>query len=32
VGQDYTVYGRVPAQSMPSPGAYADMIVITTTY
>lgn len=32
VGQAYTVYGRVPAQSTPSAGAYADTIIATVTY
>jgi spore coat protein U-like protein len=32
VGQAFTVYGRVPAQSTPSAGAYADTIIATVTY
>jgi len=32
LGQSYTVYGQVPAQSTPSPGVYNDTIVATTTY
>jgi len=31
-GQNYTVYGRVPAQSTPSAGSYADTVVTTITY
>ena len=30
--QPYTVYGRAPPQSTPSPGAYADTVVATVTY
>lgn len=30
--QVYTVYGRVPAQTTPAPGAYADTITATVTY
>jgi spore coat protein U-like protein len=30
--QPYTVYGVVPAQSTPAPGAYADTITVTVTY
>src|SRR5262249_50452515 len=31
-GQKSTVFGRVPAQTTPSPGSYSDTIVITVTY
>jgi spore coat protein U-like protein len=30
--QSFTVYGRVPAQTTPAPGAYADTITVTVTY
>jgi spore coat protein U-like protein len=30
--QPMTVYGRVPAQNTPSPGAYADSVIATVTY
>ncbi|KRA56679.1 hypothetical protein ASD79_16590 [Caulobacter sp. Root655] len=30
--QPFTVYGRAPAQTTPSPGAYADTVVATVTY
>lgn len=30
--QSYTVYGRVPSQSTPAPGAYTDTITVTVTY
>jgi spore coat protein U-like protein len=30
--QNYTVYGRIPAQTTPAPGAYADTITVTVTY
>ncbi|MGN8021843.1 Csu type fimbrial protein [Phyllobacterium sp. 22229] len=30
--QPYTVYGRVPAQNTPAPGAYTDTITVTVTY
>jgi spore coat protein U-like protein len=30
--QPFTVYGRAPPQSTPSPGAYADTVVATVTY
>jgi len=30
--QAVTVYGRVPAQSTPAPGAYSDTITVTVTY
>jgi spore coat protein U-like protein len=30
--QSYTVYGRVPAQTTPAPGAYSDTITVTVTY
>lgn len=32
LGQTFTVYGRIPAQATPSPGAYSDTIVTTITY
>jgi spore coat protein U-like protein len=32
LGQSYTVHGRVPAQTTPSPGAFTDTIIATTTY
>jgi spore coat protein U-like protein len=32
IAQSYTVYGRVPAQSTPGAGAYADKITVTVTY
>jgi spore coat protein U-like protein len=30
--QSFTVYGQVPAQSTPAPGAYSDTITVTVTY
>jgi spore coat protein U-like protein len=30
--QNLTVYGRVPPQTTPSPGVYADTVVVTVTY
>lgn len=30
--QNLTVYGRVPAQTTPSPGTYTDTVVVTVTY
>jgi spore coat protein U-like protein len=30
--QNYTVYGRIPPQTTPAPGNYADTITITVTY
>lgn len=30
--QSLTVYGRVPAQSTPSPGSYSDTVVVTVIY
>lgn len=30
--QAITVYGRVPAQSSPAPGSYADVVTATVTY
>jgi spore coat protein U-like protein len=30
--QNYTVYGRIPSQTTPAPGNYADTITITVTY
>ena len=32
LAQNITVYGRVPPQTTPVPGAYADTIVVTVTY
>lgn len=32
VQQNYTVYGRVPAQSTPGPGTYSDTITVTVTF
>lgn len=28
----YTVYGRIPAQTTPVPGTYADLVTVTVTY
>jgi spore coat protein U-like protein len=30
--QSYTVYGRIPAQTTPAPGAYTDTVTVTVTY
>lgn len=30
--QGYTVYGRVPPQTTPTPGTYSDTVVVTVTY
>ncbi|MFO0991269.1 MAG: spore coat U domain-containing protein [Hyphomicrobiales bacterium] len=30
--QNYTAYGRVPAQTTPAPQTYSDTIVVTVTY
>ncbi|WP_199084418.1 spore coat U domain-containing protein [Bosea sp. ASV33] len=30
--QNYTVYGRVPAQTTPAPALYTDTITVTVTY
>lgn len=30
--QNYTVYGRVPAQTTPAPALYTDIITVTVTY
>jgi spore coat protein U-like protein len=30
--QNYTVYGRIPAQTTPAPGNYSDTITVTVTY
>jgi spore coat protein U-like protein len=30
--QNFTVYGRVPAQQTPSPGTYTDTVVVTLNY
>jgi len=32
LAQTFSVYGRVPAQSTPSPGTYADTVVVTVSY
>lgn len=32
LAQTFTVFGRVPVQTTPSPGIYSDMIVVTVTY
>jgi len=32
LAQMFTVYGRVPAQTTPSPGTYSDTVVVTVTY
>jgi spore coat protein U-like protein len=32
LGQNYTVYGRVPSQTTPRPATYSDTIVATVTY
>jgi len=32
LAQTLTVYGRIPAGSLPAPGAYADTITVTVTY
>jgi spore coat protein U-like protein len=32
LAQSFTVYGRVPAQNTPSPGTYADTVVLTISY
>lgn len=32
VAQTVTVYGRVPAQTSPAPGAYADVVNVTVTF
>ena len=31
-GQNYTVFGRIPPQTTPAPGSYADTITVTVTY
>jgi spore coat protein U-like protein len=30
--QSFSVFGRIPAQSTPAPGSYADTITVTVTY
>jgi spore coat protein U-like protein len=30
--QSYTVFGRIPAQTTPAPGSYADTVTVTVTY
>jgi spore coat protein U-like protein len=32
LSQNFTVYGRVPAQTTPSPGTYSDTVVVTLNY
>ncbi|WP_456749194.1 spore coat protein U domain-containing protein [Bradyrhizobium sp. USDA 4341] len=32
LNQNISVYGRVPPQTSPPPGAYADTIVVTVTF
>ncbi len=32
VAQTVTVYGRVPAQTSPAPGSYADVVNVTVTF
>jgi spore coat protein U-like protein len=32
LAQTVTVYGRVPAQTTPSPGTYSDTVVVTISY
>ena len=32
LGAKLTVYGRIPAQTTPAPGNYADTITVTVTY
>jgi len=32
LAQTFSVYGRVPAQSTPSPGTYTDTVVVTVSY
>jgi spore coat protein U-like protein len=32
LAQNFTVYGRVPAQNTPSPGTYSDTVVATVSY
>ena len=32
LAQTFSVYGRVPAQSTPSPGTYVDTVVVTVSY
>ena len=29
---NYTVYGRIPPQTTPAPGTYADVVTVTVTY
>jgi spore coat protein U-like protein len=30
--QSFTLYGRIPAQTTPAPGAYSDMVTVTIMY
>ena len=30
--QSFTVYGRIPPQTTPTPGTYTDTITVTVTY
>lgn len=32
IAQDYTVYGRIPPQTIFGPGPYSDTIVVTLTF
>jgi spore coat protein U-like protein len=32
LGQNFTVFGRVPSQTTPAPGTYSDTVVVTITY
>jgi spore coat protein U-like protein len=32
LAQNFTVYGRVPAQTTPAPGTYSDTVVLTLSY
>jgi spore coat protein U-like protein len=32
LAQTFTIYGRVPSQGTPSPGTYADTVVVTVSY
>ncbi len=31
-GQSFAIYGRVPVQTTPAPGAYTDTVTVTVTY
>jgi spore coat protein U-like protein len=30
--QSFSVFGRIPTQTTPAPGSYADIITVTVTY